>query len=74
MAGFLSNNFPHASPHLYFTAEDDDFDDLTLEEWRDEGFDVAYVPMGKGGKEYRERLNGLSTGLGIGETFGIIGK
>jgi len=73
--GFLSNDFPHNSPLLYFTAEDDDFDDETLQEWREEGFNVGYVPMGKGGKEYSERLNGLSrVGLGVGETFAIIGK
>ena len=41
--GFLSNNFPHNPPRLYITAESDDFDDLTLQEWQDEGFDVGYV-------------------------------
>lgn len=73
--GFLSNDFPHNPPRLYFTAEDDTFDDLTLEEWRDEGFNVAYVPMGRGGKEYRERLANLSrVGLGVGETYAVVGK
>jgi hypothetical protein len=73
--GFLSNDFPHPPPRLYFTAEDDDFDDETLQEWREEGFNVAYVPMGRGGKEYAGRLDGLSrAGLGVGETFGIVGK
>jgi hypothetical protein len=75
MNGFLSNSFPHSPPRLYFTAEDDDFDDETLREWREEGYEVAYVPMGRGGKVYGERLNALSrAGLGVGETFAIIGK
>lgn len=73
--GFLSNDFPHNPPLLYFTAEDDEFDNQTLQEWQEEGFNVGYVPLGRGGKEYGERLNTLSrSGLGLGETFAIIGK
>lgn len=72
--GFLSDKFPHAPPKLVFTAEDDLFDELTLESWKDEGFKVEYLPMGNGGKEYRQKLVELSkTGLGPCETFGIIG-
>jgi hypothetical protein len=73
--GFLSNNFPHNPPRLYITAESDDFDDLTLQEWQDEGFDVGYVPLKEGGTEYGSTLDGLSrAGLGVGETFAIIGR
>ena len=72
--GFLSNDFPRSPPRLYFTAESEDFDELTLAEWRDEGFDVEYLAMGSGGDEYRHKLRALSTrGLGPCETFGIIG-
>ena len=73
--GFLSNNFPHNPPRLYITAESDDFDDLTLQEWQDEGFEVGYVPLKEGGKEYGNTLDSLSrAGLGVGETFAIIGR
>ena len=73
--GFLSNNFPHNPPRLYITAESDDFDDVTLQEWQDEGFDVGYVPLKEGGREYGSTLDGLSrAGLGVGETFAIIGR
>lgn len=73
--GFLSNDFPHNPPRLYFTAETDDFDELTLQEWRDEGFNVEYVPLKDGGKEYGNRLERLShVGLGVGETFAIVGR
>ncbi|KAI1383757.1 NTF2-like protein [Hypoxylon trugodes] len=71
--GFLSNDFPRSPPKLYITAEDDDFDVVTLGEWRDEGFNVEYIPMGDGGNDYRTKIQFLSkSDLGPCETFGII--
>jgi hypothetical protein len=73
--GFLSNDFPHNPPRLYVTAEDDVFDERTLQEWQDEGFHVRYLPMNEGGTDYGDKLDQLSRiGLGVGETFAIIGK
>lgn len=72
-AGFLSDDFPQPNPKVYLTAESDDFDDLTIREWEDEGFDVLYLPMRDGGAEYRKRLEGLSAGLGVGQLFAIVG-
>ncbi|EFQ35621.1 dienelactone hydrolase [Colletotrichum graminicola] len=70
---FLSRNFPRARPKLYVTAEDEDFDQITLSEWRDEGFDVEYLPMGNSADKYRGKLRSLSKKkLGPCETFGII--
>lgn len=72
--GFLSKDFPHSPPKLYLTAETDDFDELTLSEWRDEGFNVEYLPLGDDGAEYRRRLQVLAKkDMGPCETFGIIG-
>jgi hypothetical protein len=75
---FLANNngwlsFNHATPRLYITAEDDDFDEDTLRAWRDEGFDVKYLPMGKGGKQYVNTLHRLGDGMSIGERYAIVG-
>src|SRR3954467_13016860 len=58
-AGFLSDDFPRNPPKLYITAEDDDFDAATLAEWRDEGFNVEYLPMGAGGDAYIRTLRTL---------------
>ncbi|KAK1969270.1 dienelactone hydrolase [Colletotrichum sublineola] len=70
---FLSQNFPRARPKLYITAEDDDFDQITLGEWRDEGFDVEYLPMGNSADKYRGKLRSLSKKkMGPCETFGIV--
>ena len=73
--GFLSKDFPRGAPKLYVTAESDDFDDLTLAEWRDEGYDVEYVAMGDSPDAYRRELGLLSRkNMGPCETFGIVGK
>ncbi|KAH9889668.1 hypothetical protein F4778DRAFT_753672, partial [Xylariomycetidae sp. FL2044] len=73
--GFLSDNFPRGPARLYVTAESDDFDMATLNEWRAEGFDVRYLAMGESGDDaFKRRLEGLSRGddLGPCENFGII--
>jgi hypothetical protein len=72
---FLSSDFPRKSPKLYLTAESDEFDAVTIAEWRAEGFDVEYLPMGNGGDEYLQKLRGLrGNQTSSFETFGIIGK
>ncbi|KAI0134860.1 hypothetical protein F4814DRAFT_399173 [Daldinia grandis] len=71
--GFPSKDFLHSPPKLYITAEDDEFDQLTINEWRSEGFNVEYIPMGNGGNEYRMKLESLSrSNLGPCETYGIV--
>lgn len=76
--GFLSHDFRstfHAPPRLYFTAEIDEFDATTLQEWQNAGFTVEYFSMGKGGASYARKLEALfNKPLEIGETFGIIGE
>lgn len=68
--GWLS--FNHSTPVLYVTAEDDDFDVVTLRAWRDEGFIVKYIPLGKGGKDYVNTLHHLGDGMSIGERYAIV--
>ncbi|GJD05114.1 dienelactone hydrolase [Colletotrichum higginsianum] len=72
-SNFLSQDFPRARPKLYVTAEDDDFDQITLGEWRDENFDVEYLPMGSSADKYRSKIRSLSKKkMGPCETFGIV--
>lgn len=76
-ANFLSKDFPRSPPKLYITGEGDDFDELTLAEWRAEGFDVEYFSLEScGGSEgYVQKLKSLSgDGVGFCEKFGIIGE
>ncbi|KAK1635402.1 dienelactone hydrolase [Colletotrichum phormii] len=70
---FLSKDFPRSRPKLYISAESEEFDQLTLDEWRDENFDVEYLTMGSSAKEYRGKLRSLSKNdIGPCETFGIV--
>ena len=72
--GWLS--FNKATPKVYITAESDnpaDFDEVIIEQWRDEGFQVQYLPFGDGGKAYTKTLHSLGHGLGVGESYAIVG-
>ncbi|KAK0385941.1 hypothetical protein NLU13_7116 [Sarocladium strictum] len=75
-ANFLSRNFQRASPKLYITAEEEDFDELAVQEWRDEGFDVEYFSLESYPAEdgaYIRKLRDLSLQeYGPCEKFGII--
>lgn len=72
---FLSKDFPRSRPKLYVTGESDDFDQLTLAEWRDEGFDVEYISMESCGDGYLRKIRSLSReDLGPCQKFGIIGE
>ena len=78
--GIAGNNFLTSFnttvPKLFITAETDsvdEFDQITLRHWREEGFDVTYIPMGRGGKTYAEQLKSIPNSLPLGEYFGIVG-
>lgn len=74
---FLSKDFPRNAPKLYITGEGDDFDEVTLAEWKAEGFNVEYFSMEScgGTQGYVQKLKSLSgDGVGICEKFGIIGE
>lgn len=72
---FLSDNFNRNPPRLFITAEDNDFDIETVNEWQSEGFQVQYVPMGNGGEAYVNKLEKMGKKkLGPCETFGIVGR
>jgi hypothetical protein len=74
--GFLSDDYPKSPPKLYVTSEEDEFDAVTMTDWRDEGFNAEYFSMAGGNNEYKAKLDGLRMrpGLGPVETFGIVGK
>jgi len=73
--GFLSTSqgFKTGPPPLYITAETDDFDEVIIQAWRDEGYNVQYIPFGDGGKAYTNTLRRLGDNLSIGESFAIVG-
>ena len=62
------------TPHVILTAETDDFDEETTQLWRDEGFDIAYVPLLNGGKEYIQRVHTTGDRFGSAEYYAIVGR
>ncbi|KAI9812014.1 MAG: hexokinase A [Pycnora praestabilis] len=50
----------------------EDFDQTTTQHWRDEGYDVSYLPWNGGGKQYREKLHHLSDDLDLGEKYALV--
>lgn len=60
-------------PRLHITADDTEFDERTLQHWRDEGFDPTYLPYDRTEqKAYIAKLKHLSDDLELGEAYGII--
>ena len=61
-------------PHIVLAAETEDFDDEVTKQWKEEGFDTAYVPLLNGGNEFVKRLHTTGDSFGAGEYYGIVGK
>lgn len=71
-SGFLYNS-GSGTARLCITAETGEFDNETLRSWKDEGFDIVYVPYEVGEKEYIARLRSVREGLGVGENYAVVG-
>ncbi|KAF2669731.1 NTF2-like protein [Microthyrium microscopicum] len=72
--GFLTS-FNSTTPKLYITAETDtasEFDQIILKRWREEGFDITYLPYRNGGKGYIADLKAIPRNMSVGDSFGIV--
>ncbi|KAK4995357.1 hypothetical protein LTR66_004804 [Elasticomyces elasticus] len=70
---FFTQLDAHKTPCLILSAETDDFDDELLQQWREEGFDVQYVPLAEGGGAYIRRLHDVANGMvGVSEHYAIV--
>lgn len=70
--GLLYNN-GNNNARLCITSETSEFDAQTIKDWQDEGFDVVYLPLNGGGRDYEDKLRSIKEGLGVGENYGVIG-
>ncbi|EAW13425.1 dienelactone hydrolase [Aspergillus clavatus NRRL 1] len=75
-AGGASGGFLYSSSlaktRICITAETPDFDNETIRQWQDEGFEVMYLPYNNGGKEYISQLRSVKEGLGVGVNYAVI--
>lgn len=61
-------------PRLVLTAEDSTFDPTTTQNWKDEGYQVSYLPFTSSRKEYVKALQHLADPLDLGEKYAIVGR
>lgn len=79
MAAFTTNSDffnhlnAHKTPHVFLTAETEDFDESIINAWKAEGFGVQYIPLGNGGASYTKTLHSLHDRIGVGEQYAIVG-
>lgn len=66
---------PHAQilPRLVITSDTTDFDHSTIENFLDEGFQVAYLPYTGDKKDYNNKLQHLADPLDLGDKYAIVG-
>ncbi len=62
-----------AAPRLVLIADTDDFDDTIIRNFKDEGYDVTYMPFDGDKKAFRNRLSHLADPLDLGEKYAIVG-
>ncbi|KAA6413014.1 MAG: hypothetical protein FRX48_02757 [Lasallia pustulata] len=57
---------------LVLTAESADFDSVTIQNWKDEGYSVSYLPFVDSRKEYIHKLQHLADPLELGQKYAIV--
>ena len=67
-------NHSKTPPRLVITAESPQFDPETISHWKDEGFQIMYMPFEGGKKDLITKLHNVSDPLELGETYAIVGE
>jgi hypothetical protein len=60
--------------HVIIAADSDDFSEEVTEQWLAEGFNVIYVPLGNGGKDFLARIKSAGDNTGVGEQYAVVGN
>ena len=60
-------------PKLVVTSEELTFDEATLRKWREEGFEVSYLPFDRSREQYTHTIEHLSDPLALDDNFAIVG-
>jgi hypothetical protein len=69
----LQFSWSNALPRLVVTSDTPDFDMDILEQWKEEGFQVAYLQYDGDRKDYHNKLQHLADPLEFGEKYAIVG-
>ena len=60
--------------HVIIAADSDDFTEEVTQQWHDEGFNIIYVPLGNGGKDFLARIKSAGDNTGVGEQYAVVGN
>ena len=60
-------------PKLVVTAGDLTSVEATSQKWREEGFEVSYLPFNRSRDQYADAIEHLSDPLALGENYAIVG-
>jgi hypothetical protein len=60
--------------HVIIAADSDDFSEEVTQQWHDEGFNIIYVPLGNGGKDFLARIKSAGDNTGVGEQYAVVGN
>lgn len=71
----FSWNNASQKPRVVVTAEDQEFDSTTLQNWEAEGFQVSYLPFTTSNRKiYIEQIQDVAESLELGEKYAIVGQ
>ena len=62
-----------APPRLILTATSPDFDKVTVSNWKDEGYNVSYLPFDKNQENFLDQLEEVASSLQAEEFYAIVG-
>ncbi|KAI4238117.1 MAG: hypothetical protein LQ349_001320 [Xanthoria aureola] len=69
----FSWNSTSQKPRIIISAEeDDDYDAVALQHWKEEGFDVSYLPLARNKKLFVQHLHDYADNLDLGEKYAIV--
>ena len=63
----------HDLPRIVVTSDTPNFDGRIFESWKEEGFQVAYLPYDGDKKDYHSKLLHLADGLELGDKYALVG-
>ena len=71
---FSWNNTSQKPRIIVSAEEDDDYDTVAVQHWKEEGFDVSYLPLARNKKLFVQQLHDYADSLDLGEKYGILGQ
>lgn len=69
----LRFNWSNVQPRIVVTSDTDDFDEDVLENFREEGYQIWYMPYSGDKAAYNNQLQHLADPLDMGELYAIVG-